>query len=119
MACNNCGGALTQTGVCLNCGITHRKFDIATLIIALVGIALYPALAMAAPIVISNFNFGGIQANIATAFSMLIPLSSGIEAVLMAARRKKTHKTAAACIFGIIGIIIGAIMLSQWVITIL
>ena len=114
--CNNCGGALTQTGVCLDCGTVRRKFDILTLIIAIVGLALFPALAVSAPSAISAFNLGSTASNAITALSMIIPASIAVDAVVMSIKRRKTHKTAVSLVLGAIGIVAGLVLALQWVI---
>ena len=113
--CNNCGGALTQTSVCLDCGAIRRKFDILTLIIAIAGLALFPALALAAPAAISTFNLGSTASNVITALSVIVPVSMSIDAVVMSIKRRKTHKTTISLAFGALGIVVGAVLLLQWV----
>jgi len=111
MKCS-CGSVLTPTGVCLDCGKIIQKFDALMLIVALVGIAFLPILALAVPAIISTFELDGtLAATILTALSFVVPISVCADAVFMSIKRKKTHKTTMPLAFGTIGIIIGVVLL--------
>ena len=115
-SCSNCGGALTKTRMCLDCGSISRKLDILTLVIAITGLVLFPVLALSAPAAIAAFNLGGTASNVITALSIIIPISMAVDAVVMSIKRRKTHKTTISLVLGVIGSIVGSILFLQWVV---
>ena len=115
--CKNCGGTLTPTGMCADCGIIHRKFDFSTLLIGILGIALHPALAFVANLMISSLNFGTTAISIITVISYLIPLSISCDALFLAIKRRKAFTTWPAFIFGILGVAIGIVFFLQWLLS--
>ena len=119
MTCSNCQGILSPTGTCFQCGTHHRRFDTFSFWLGMSGIALYFLLAIAARAIISAFNLGTAAVNIIAVLSFLIPLSTAADAIIVAVKRRKTHKTAAGLILGIAGLVIvitGVVLLLRGVI---
>jgi len=107
--CTHCGKMITPTGLCLDCGTMHRKFDWLITCIGMGAILLYPLLGFVANIIISLLNMGATAVFFISWAAIIIPISTGADVVFMARKRAKTHKTTVGLILGIVGIGIGLI----------
>ena len=121
MICSSCGQALLSkaTGECLGCGARHIKFDTLSFAIGVFAIVMLVVSAIAVLVVMPNYSIGTAATNVITALAYIVSLSTAVDAVILAFRRRKVHKTAAGMVIGIIGVVAGIVLLLHWVINLI
>ena len=125
MICSNCGQSMLSkaTGECLGCGFRRVRFDVFSCALAIAGLTMcvFFVVIIEAGLAVSIFDFfnlGAIARNAIAALMHVIPISFSADAVFMAFRRRKTHKTMLGMILGIAGVVAGVVLLLRWFINI-
>jgi len=117
MTCTICGGTLSVTKVCFDCGAVRRVFDTLTFIIGVVGLglALFPLLPMIVWFIAQAFSLSGTVTMVAGLIARFIPVTVAADAIIMAHKRRNTHKTAVALGLGTAGVAIGLLRFAFFV----
>ena len=107
--CANCNGAVAYTGICIDCGTAEKRTDMIALVVGAIGLLMLPLPWLVEWVLVSVIGINGM--NVLLIISGLLPLSMTIDAVVLAVKRKDTHKTKAALFVGIIGTLAGIFLL--------
>ena len=106
---------ITAQGLCLDCGTIRRRPDILGLAVGISALAMYIVFPVSVEIFTRIFNLGATAVNIITVLSYIIPVSTAVDAIVMARKRRQTHKfTMVGLVLGIIGVVIGISLLLWW-----
>jgi len=111
MSCNNCNATITNTGLCLTCGTQVKRLDTLSLGIGAFSLLCFLIFAVVSSILINNFYFASQRENLLTILSYAAPLFFSSDAIIIAIKRRKSHKTTLGLALGILSTIIGFTLL--------